>query len=95
MTLQAYGELANFLKSQNALLTSTQIRMEPPEGLDEDLCAPIRKLKGLGQGAAFFEQAESLISCCDSVEEQLATAYSLAKEWDFPVLECVSKFFDI
>ena len=92
MTLQAYGELANFLKTQSALLTSTRIRTEPPEGLDEDLCAPIKRLRGLSQGAAFSEQAESLISCCESVEEQLATAYQLAREWNFPVLECVSKF---
>lgn len=93
VTPQAYGELANFLKAQRALLTSTRIRTEPPKELDEDLCAPIKKLKGLGQGAAFSEQAESLISCCDSVEEKLATAYQLAKGWDFPVLDCVSKFY--
>ena len=93
MTLQAYSELANFLKAQSALLTSKRIRTEPPEELDEGLRAPIKKLKGLGQGAAFSEQAETLISCCDSVEEQLATAYQLAREWDFPVLDCVSKFY--
>ena len=61
MTLQAYGELANFLKAQSALLTSKRIRTEPPEELDEGLRAPIKKLKGLGQGAAFSEQAETLI----------------------------------
>ena len=66
---------------------------EPPEELDEDLCAPIKKLKGLSQGAAFSEQAESLMSSCTTVEEQVATAYQLAKEWDFPVLDCVSKFY--
>lgn len=90
--MQAYNELANFLKTQSALLTRIQIMTEPPEELDEDLCAPIKKLKGLSQGAAFFEQAESLMSSCTTVEEQVATAYQLAREWDFPVLDCVSKF---
>ena len=93
LTVQAYGELAHFLKTQRALLTSIQIMTEPPETLDEDLCAPIKRLKGPGQGVAFSEQAESLMSSCDSVEEQVATAYQLAREWDFPVLDCVSKFY--
>ena len=85
--------MANFLNTQSALLTRIQIMTEPPEELDEDLCAPIKKLKGLSQGAAFSEQAESLMSSCTTVEEQVATAYQLAKEWDFPVLDCVSKFY--
>lgn len=93
LTLQAYGELANFLKTQSALLTSRRILTDPPEELAEDLRAPIKKLKGLCQGGAFSEQAETLISCCDSVEEKVATAYQLARAWEFPVLDCVSKFY--
>ena len=93
ITMQAYCEVANFLKTQSPLLTSIQVMTEPPKELDEDLCAPIKKLKGPGPGAAFCEQAESLMSSCESVEEQVATAYQLAKEWDFPVLDCVSKFY--
>ena len=73
--MQAYGEMANFLRTQTALLTCIEIMTEPPEGLDEDFCAPIKQLKGLSQGAAFSEQAEALLSSCNSVEEQVATAY--------------------
>ena len=74
-SMQAYGEMANLLWTQTALLTCVEIMPEPPEGLDEDFCAPTKKLKGLSQGAAFSEQTEALLSSCNSVEEQVAIAY--------------------
>ena len=90
---QAYNELASFLKKQGAMLTSKHIIIEPPEELEEDMCRPIKKLKGLVQGPAITEQAQSLMSFCTSVEDQLCTAYEIAREWQTPILECVSNFY--
>ena len=50
--LQAYHEMADFLISQGTTLTSKHIIREPPADLEEKFCRPIKKLKGLVQGAA-------------------------------------------
>ena len=92
--LQAYNELANFLKKQGAMLTSKHIRTEPPEELEEEMCRPIKKLKGLVQGPVITEQAQSLMSFCPTVEDQICTAYEIAREWQTPILECVSNFYE-
>lgn len=92
--LQAYNEMANFLKQQGAMLTSKHKITEPPEDLQEDMRKPIKMLKGLVQGPVISEQAQSLLSFCPSVEDQICTAYEIAREWQPPVLECVSNFYE-
>ncbi|KAL0042660.1 hypothetical protein WJX79_007199 [Trebouxia sp. C0005] len=47
---QAYHEMADFLLKQGTMLTSKQTIPEPPAELEEKLCRPIKKLKGLVQG---------------------------------------------
>lgn len=76
------------------MLTSKHIITEPPEELEEDMRRPIKKLKGLVQGPVAIEQAQSLMSFCPSVEDQISTAYEIAREWQTPVLECVSNFYE-
>ena len=92
--LQAYSEMANFLKQNGHMLTSKATIKEPPEGLDEDLQQPIKKLKGCVQGATFADQIQSLTSFCPSLEEQVCTAYQLAREWTHSAPACVSKFYE-
>ena len=92
--LQAYSEMANFLKKNVHMLTSKVTITEPPEGLEEDLQRPIRKLKGCVQGATFADQIQSLVSFCPSLEDQVCTAYQLAREWTHSTPACVSKFYE-
>ena len=77
VVLQAYHEMAHFLTKQGAMFTSKKlVPPEPPdlEELEGDLCSPIKKLKGLVQGAGLTEQVESLKPFCPSLEDQVATA---------------------
>ena len=55
--LQAYHEMADFNTKQalGTMLTSKHIVSEPPESLKEKLRRPIKKLKGLVEGAALTE----------------------------------------
>ena len=76
--LQAYHEMAKFLTRQCAMLANKDVVTEPPEQLEEEFSRPIKKLKGLVQGAALTEQVHSLISSCSSLEDQVCTAY---QEW--------------
>ena len=78
------------------MLTSMHMIDEPPEDLEEDLSQPIKKLKGLVQGAGFTEQAQSLLSFCPSVEDKVCTAYQLAREWGSStgVPDCISRFYE-
>lgn len=75
------------------MLTSKRIISEPPEELQEDPCKPIKKLRGLVPGAGFTEQAKSLLPHCTTAEDQVQTAYQIAREWDPPIPDCVSKFY--
>ena len=88
--LQAYNEMADFLTKQGNMLTSKHIVPEPPEDLDEELRRPIKMLKGLIEGAALTEQVQSLMSFCSSTEDQVCTAYEIARHWAPPVPACVS-----
>jgi hypothetical protein len=88
--LQAYHEMADFLTKQGTMLTSKRIKPEPPEELEEKLRRPIKKLKALVQGAALTEQVQSLMSFCSSVEDQVCTAYEIARHWAPPIPACVS-----
>jgi len=72
------------------MLTSKRIKPEPPEELEEKLRRPIKKLKALVQGAALTEQVQSLMSFCSSVEDQVCTAYEIARHWAPPIPACVS-----
>ncbi len=90
VVLQAYHEMADFLDKQGTMLTSKHIISEPPEELEEELRRPIKKLKGLVQNAAMTEQVQSLISSCSSMEDQVCTAYEIARHWAPPVPACVS-----
>jgi len=88
--LQAYHEMAAFLTEQGSMLTRKRVVLEPPAELEEKLRRPIQKLKGLVQGAALTEQVQSLMSCCSSVEDQVCTAYEIARHWAPPIPACVS-----
>lgn len=88
--LQAYHEMAAFLTEQGTMLTRKRVVLEPPTELEEKLRRPIQKLKGLVQGAALTEQVQSLISYCSSVEDQVCTAYEIARHWAPPIPACVS-----
>ena len=90
LKLQADHEMADFLIKQGATLTRKHIRLEPPEDLEENLCRPIKKLKGLVQGATLTEQVQSLLTFCPSVEDKVCTAYEMAREWAPPIPACVS-----
>ncbi len=92
--LQAYHEMADFLTKQGTLLTRKRIISEPPEELEEELCRPIKKLKGLVQHGAMTEQFQSLISSCSSVEDQVSTAYEIAQSWALPVPAIVSALLE-
>ena len=94
VVLQAYHEMADFLTKQGAMLTRKQIIREPPKELEEDLSRPIKKLKGMAQGAGLSEQVQSLVSFCPSVEEQVCTANRIAREWAPSVPACVSDFYE-
>jgi len=92
--LQAYHEMADFLTKQGTMLTSKHIIPEPPEELEEELRRPIKLLKGLVQGAALTQQAQSLMSFCSSMEDQVCTAYEIARHWSPPIPACVSVLGD-
>ena len=93
-TLQAYHEMADFLIKQSTMLTTKQTRLKPPEDLEEQLCRPIKKLKGLVQGAALTEQVDSLVSFCSSKEEQVCMAYEIARHWAHPIPACMSDLLE-
>ena len=93
LKLQAYHEMADFLIKQSATLTRKHIRLEPPEELEENLCRPIKKLKGVVQGAMLKEQVQSLLTLCPSVEDKVCTAYEMAREWALPIPACVSNLY--
>lgn len=93
VTLQAYHEMAAFLTKQDTMLSSSRIIPEPPQELEEDLCRPIKKLRGLTQGAALVEQVHTLMSFCPSVEDQVCTAYQMAREWAPPIPACLSDLY--
>ena len=88
--LQAYHEMAAVLIRQGPMLTSKLTRLEPPAELEEELCKPIKKLKGLVQGAALTDQVQSLLSCGGSTEDQVCMAYEIARHWAPPIPACVS-----
>ena len=88
--LQAYHEMADFLIRQGTMLTSKHIIPEPPAELEEKLRRPIKKLKGLVQGAPLTDQVQSLISVCGSTEDQVCTAYEIARHWAPPIPACMS-----
>ena len=88
--LQAYHEMADFLNRQGTMLTSKHTIPEPPAELEEKLCRPIKKLKGLVQGAALIDQVQSLMSFCSSTQDQVCTAYEIARHWAPPIPACVS-----
>ena len=88
--LQAYHEMADFLIGQATMLTSKHIISEPPVELEEKFLRPIKKLKGLVQGSALLDQAQSLMSFCSSAEDQVCTAYEIARQWAPPIPACVS-----
>ena len=90
VTLQAYHEMADFLIRQGPMLTKKQIVQEPPAELEEKLRRPIKKLKGLVQGAALTDQVQSLMSFCGSTEDQVCMAYEIARHWAPPIPACVS-----
>ena len=79
--LQAYHEMADFLIRQGTMLTSKHIIPEPPAELEEKLRRPIKKLKGLVQGAPLIDQVQLLMSFCSSAEDQICTAYETARDW--------------
>ena len=88
--LQAYHEMADFLIRQGTMLTSKHTIPEPPAELEEKLRRPIKKLKGLVQGAALTDQVQSLMSFCGSTEDQVCMAYEIARHWAPPIPACVS-----
>ena len=88
--LQAYHAMADFLIRQGTMLTSKHIIPEPPAELEEELRRPIKKLKGLVQGAALTDQVQSLVPFCSSMEDQVCTAYEIARHWAPPIPACVS-----
>ena len=88
--LQAYHEMADFLIRQGPMLTRKQTVLEPPAELEEELRRPIKKLKGLVQGAALTDQVQSLMSFCGSTEDQVCMAYEIARHWAPPIPACVS-----
>ena len=69
--LQAYHDMAHFLIGQGTMLTSKHTIPEPPAELEEKLRRPIKKLKGLVQGAALTDQVQLLMSFCSSTEDQV------------------------
>ena len=83
--LQAYHEMADFLIRQGTMLTSKHTRPEPAAELEEKLRRPIKKLKGLVQGAVMSDQVPSLMSFGASKEDQVCTAYELARDWALPI----------
>ena len=87
--LQAYHEMADILIRQGTMLTSKRIIPVPPAELEEKLCRPIKKLKGLVQGAPLIDQVQSLMSFCSSAEDQICTAYEIA-HWAPPIPASVS-----
>lgn len=86
--------MADFLIKQETMLTGKRRPLEPPEDLEEQLRRPIKKLKGLVQGAALTEQVESLVSACSSKEEQVCMAYEIARHWAHPIPACVSDLLE-
>ena len=88
--LQAYHEMADVLIKQGPMLTSKQTIREPPAELEEELLRPIKKLKGLVQGAALTDQVQSLMSFCESTEDQVSVAYEIARHWAPTIPACVS-----
>ena len=88
--LQAYHEMADFLIRQGPMLTSKHTILEPPAELEEELRRPIKKLKGLVQGAALTDQVQSLMSFCGSTEDQVCMAYEIARHWAPPIPACLS-----
>lgn len=88
--LQAYHEMADFLIRQGTMLTSKLTIPEPPAELEENLRRPIKKLKGLVQGAALTDQVQSILSFCSSTEDQVCMAYEIARHWAPPIPACVS-----
>ena len=86
--------MANFIQKNGHMLTSKRTITEPPEELEEDLQRPIKKLRGCVQGATFADQIQSLVSFCPSLEEQVCTAYQLAREWTHSDPACVSRFYE-
>ena len=85
--LQAYHEMADFLIRQGPMLTPV---LEPPAELEEELRRPIKKLKGLVQGAALTDQLQSLMSFCGSTGDQVCMAYEIARHWAPPIPTCMS-----
>ena len=81
--------MAHFLSKQGTLLTNKHVVPEPLEELEEELRAPIKKLKGLVPGAALTEQVQSLMSLCSSMEDQACMAYEMA-HWAPPIPACVA-----
>ena len=47
--------MADFLNEQAALLTSKNIILEPPQELEEELCRPIKKLKGQVESVSLID----------------------------------------
>lgn len=88
--LQAYHEMADFLIRQGPMLTSKHSILEPPAELEEELRRPIKKLKGLVQGAALTDQVQSLMYFGGSTEDQVRMAYEIARHWAPPIPACVS-----
>ena len=82
--------MAAFLTEQGTMLTCKRVVLEPPAELEEKLRRPIQKLKGSVQGAELTEQVQSLMSCYSSVEDQVCTAYEIARHWAPPIPACVS-----
>ncbi|KAL3152606.1 hypothetical protein ABBQ32_001624 [Trebouxia sp. C0010 RCD-2024] len=90
---QAYHAMAGFLNSQDGTSASKTMLRHPPPELEETLSRPIKKLCEMVPAAGLTEQVQSLISFCPSVEEQVCTAYELAREWQLPVPACISDFY--
>jgi len=93
IVLQAYHALADFLIKQGTMSASKHIITHPPQQLEETLLRPIKKLREMVQGAALAEQAQSLTSFCPSIEDQVCTAYEIAREWEPPMPACMLDFY--
>lgn len=81
--------MADFLVKQGTMSARKKCLREPPEQLEDTLLRPIKMLRGMVQGSAMVEQIQSVVMHCDSMEEKVATAYQMAREWEPAVPDCI------